>query len=77
MKPAKLPRFSFLLEGGRPGWWCVHGDEAKVEVGADLSHLRQLSRHTTTQPSSLEEEGYLSITYRQPAKEKLGGSRQI
>jgi hypothetical protein len=27
-------------------------------VGADLSLLRHLSGHTTTQPSSIEEEGY-------------------
>ena len=25
--------FSFLLDGGRPGWWCAQGDEARVKVG--------------------------------------------
>jgi len=29
----------------------------KVKVGADLGVLRWLSSHTTTQPSSIEEEG--------------------
>jgi phage gp46-like protein len=48
---------SFLLDGGRPGWWCEQGDEAKAEVGADLWLLRRFRGHTTTQPSSIEEEG--------------------
>jgi len=32
-------------------------DEAKAEVGSDLSLLCRLIGHTTTQPSSIEEEG--------------------
>ena len=52
-----MSRISFLLDGGRPGWWCEQGDWARVKVGAGLSLLRQLGEHTTTQPSSIEEEG--------------------
>jgi hypothetical protein len=49
--------FPFLLDGGRPGWWCAQGAEAKVRVGAGLSLQLPLGSHTTTQPSSIEEEG--------------------
>ena len=32
----------------------------KAEAGADLSPWRRLKGHTATQPSSVEEEGYIS-----------------
>jgi hypothetical protein len=34
----------------------------EAKVGADLSMLRQVSGHTTTQPSSIEEEGERKTT---------------
>ena len=49
---------SFLLDGGRPGWWCEQGGEERTKVGADLGVLRRRGGLTTTQPSSIEEEGY-------------------
>ncbi|HEX7886206.1 MAG TPA: hypothetical protein VF474_09535 [Phenylobacterium sp.] len=48
---------SFLLDGGRPGWWCSQDEEAEIKVGVDLILRRHLSGHTTTQPSFIEEEG--------------------
>ncbi|HEX7884964.1 MAG TPA: hypothetical protein VF474_03220 [Phenylobacterium sp.] len=47
---------SSSMEEGRDGGVRT-GEEAKVEVGADLILRRHLSGHTTTQPSSIEEEG--------------------
>jgi len=44
------------MEEGK-GWWWSRGDEEKAKVGADPSVLQRLSSHTTTQPSSIEEEG--------------------
>ena len=51
----------FLLEGGRVGDGGVattSGWRAPLGVGANLRACRGVSGHTTTQPSSLEEEGY-------------------
>jgi hypothetical protein len=41
------------------GWWCGQGDEAKGFVGLrrPLTLSPRRSGHTTTQPSSVEEEG--------------------
>jgi len=44
------------MEEGK-GWWWAQGDDVKTEVGADLGVLWVLNSHTTTQPSSIEEEG--------------------
>jgi len=44
------------MEEGK-GWWWAQGDGAKAKVGADLGVLWNLNSHTTTQPSSIEEEG--------------------
>jgi len=51
-----VSRPSSSMEEGE-GWWWAQSDGVKTWVGADLSVLRQLSGHTTTQPSSIEEEG--------------------
>jgi hypothetical protein len=41
------------------GWWCSPKGEAEVSFGAGAlrRHWLQVSGHTTTQPSSIEEEG--------------------
>jgi hypothetical protein len=41
------------------GWWCARGGEELPLVGAGAlgRHTFQLGGHTTTQPSSIEEEG--------------------
>jgi hypothetical protein len=48
------------------GWWCAQDDEAAAPFGADalLRPSLQLSGHTTTQPSSIEEEGGRSFRRR-------------
>jgi hypothetical protein len=59
-----MSSFSFLHDGGRRGWWCAQDDGVKVTVGGDLSLLLQFGGHTTTQPSSIEEEGYMFQGFR-------------
>jgi hypothetical protein len=54
---AKSP---FLLDGGRAGDGGVRTVAAqKTRAGALPRHLRRGGGHTTTQPSSIEEEGFL------------------
>ncbi len=49
-RPPSLSWTSFLLDGGRPGWWCERDDGAWAKVGAGPRKLRGLIRPTTTQP---------------------------